>query len=127
MKNLERGKLGEQLAAKYLTGNGFKIAAMNYHSKYGELDIVATNHQYLLFVEVKTRKARSLVNPAEAINYPKIQKIVKTAESFLYKQTEICHLQPRFDVIEIVVKSGTYKLNHIKAAFDSEGIFFEEF
>ena len=110
---------GEKLTAQYLTSLNFKIIAKNFHSRYGELDLVAVNENLILFVEVKTRKADSLVLPAEAVFNSKIKKIIKTAAIFLEKNTKFNFLQPRFDVSEVVIKSlNSVNLNYIENAFD---------
>ena len=119
MNSKKCGMQGEELTAKYLTGLGFKIIAKNFHSRYGELDLVAVNEIFILFVEVKTRKANSLVLPAEAVFNSKIKKIIKTAVIFLEKNKQFKFLQPRFDVSEVVIKSlDSINLNYIENAFD---------
>lgn len=59
------GDRGEDYTARYLEKQGFHIVERNWHSRYGEIDIIAENEEYLLFVEVKTRRAGSMV-PGEA-------------------------------------------------------------
>ena len=53
------GQRAEQLVAETLRKNGAIISKMNYRSRYGEIDIVAETHKYLIFVEVKLRKKNS--------------------------------------------------------------------
>lgn len=120
MNSKKCGMQGDELTAKYLTGLGFKIIAKNFHSRYGELDLVAANENLILFVEVKTRKANSLVLPAEAVFNSKIKKIIKTAVIFLEKKNEqFKFLQPRFDVSEVIMKAcNSTSVNHIENAFD---------
>ena len=116
------GERGETLVAEYLRQHGFIITERNYHSRYGEIDIIAESREYILFVEVKTRKVGSLACPREAVDYHKRKKIALTASVYLSKtETE---LQPRFDVAEVVF-SGTegreeYKINYIENAFAPE-------
>ena len=52
---LSRGKLGEDITADYLCKNDFEVVARNYHSRYGEIDIIAKNSDFIAFVEVKAR------------------------------------------------------------------------
>ena len=61
------GDRGEDYTARYLQKQGYTITGRNWHSRYGEIDIIAENGEYLLFVEVKTRKAESylLAHPTE--------------------------------------------------------------
>ena len=83
-------------------------------------DIIAEKDEYIVFVEVKTRKANSLVSGVAAVDYRKQKRIMLTANDFIAK-TE-CELQPRFDVAEVTVSkradgSDSYSLNYIKNAF----------
>ncbi|MBQ1231542.1 MAG: YraN family protein [Clostridia bacterium] len=117
------GDKGEDLTAKYLRERGFIITKRNFHSRYGEIDIIAENAQYILFVEVKTRKNNAFVSGFSAVDIHKRRKIIATAEEYLSKS--LTELQPRFDVAEITVfgeKERTeYKMNYIENAFSSEG------
>ncbi len=117
------GKIGEQMVADFLKSKGYIITAKNYHSKFGEIDIVAESREYILFVEVKTRKKGSLTTPAEAVSKSKQRKIVLTAYDFLSKLR--ARISYRFDVAEVyyeITKDGEFKadLNYIKNAFTTE-------
>ncbi len=121
MKTQIIGAAGEKIAKEYLISKGYLIEAMNFHSKYGEIDIIAKNDKYIVFVEVKTRKQLSIVSPAEAVTKNKRNKIIKTA--FVYMESNIINMQPRFDVIEIITKDNGAKIkniNHIENAFCQE-------
>ena len=113
------GAWGESMAAEFLKKKRYKILAMNYHSRFGEIDIVCANKPYLVFVEVKLRKTNKFANAYEFVDSYKQQKIRTTAECFLSEyQTK---LQPRFDVIEIYAPDGldTLKpeIHHMEDAF----------
>lgn len=112
------GDIGEKQAKIYLQNKGYKIITTNYHSRYGEIDIIAKNQKYIIFVEVKARKLGSMVNPIEAVNYPKRLKIIKTASEYLYKNN--IDLQPRFDIIAILNNSSDSDITHIENAFGME-------
>ncbi len=118
----KRGTAGEKLAAEYLKNKGFIIVERNFHSRTGEIDIIAENEQYILFVEVKTREAGAMVSPGEAVDLYKQRKIASTAQVYLSRS--FCELQPRFDVAEITVLSSgkreEYKINYIENAFCPE-------
>lgn len=115
------GALGEKTAKDLLKHRGYEIAAQNYHSRYGEVDLIARKGDVLAFVEVKTRKDGAMASALEAVSKSKQEKIVKTALLYL---TEIgADLQPRFDVIEVVMKDGKAKtVNHLEAAFTADGL-----
>ena len=117
------GYIGEDLVSKYLKSQGFIILRQNYHSKFGEIDIVAESREELLFVEVKTRKKGSPIPPAMAVTSPKQRKIVLTAFDFISKSR--IDTNYRFDVAEVeyfVDENGEMKfsLNYIKDAFTTE-------
>ncbi len=98
------GKAGEDHIAQWLEARGYKIVARNFHSRFGEIDIIAQREPYLAFVEVKTRSQGSLVSPFEAITPAKRKKLVATAELFL--QQYPTDLQPRFDAAAVYLQEG---------------------
>lgn len=114
------GSEGEKRVANYLRKQGFSVVKRNYVCRYGEIDIIAENDEYLLFVEVKTRKENALVSGAEAVDAFKQRRIMLTANDYLAK-TE-CEKQPRFDIAEVIlyIKSDGnfgYRLRYIENAF----------
>lgn len=80
---MELGKFGEDIAADRLAKSGYQILTRNFHSKYGEIDIVALKNDILFFFEVKTRTCNSINAPEESITYQKRQKLIRTAMTFL--------------------------------------------
>ncbi len=115
------GNFGEKVAVKFLKKNKYKIIETNYKTKYGEIDIICRNKEYIVFVEVKTRKNGSPVPGAYAVDKKKQYHIFTTASSYI-KETK-CNKQPRFDVI--IVKhycDGTYRVEeHYVNAFTQGG------
>lgn len=113
------GAWGEALAAQYLQKKHYKIVATNYRCRFGEIDIIAVNRKFLLFVEVKMRKSAKFANAAEFVDLRKQERLRTTAE--LYLSQNPTQLQPRFDVIEIYAPDGilTKKpiINHMEDAF----------
>lgn len=119
------GKYGETLVANFLKKQGNIIVRRNYNSRYGEIDIVAENEEYILFVEVKTRKSGSIISPADAVSHAKQKRIVLTAKEFISKLRVGANY--RFDVAEVfyhIDENGQFKasLNYIKNAFTDEVI-----
>lgn len=80
--HLKLGRIGEDIAVKYLKRKGFKILDRNFKKHYGELDIVALEKDTLVFVEVKTRLGSSHGLPEEALTPWKIREITKTGLYF---------------------------------------------
>lgn len=122
MTNEEAGRLGEESAASYLCGKGFHILGRNVHSGHLETDIIAANDQYIVFAEVKTRRAfpsgsHTFGRPAVAVNQHKQDRLIAAAEDYLRKHRDtLAGLQPRIDVIEVYISPicDVYKVLHIE-------------
>lgn len=108
------------MVARFLRQRGCTLVKRNFVTRFGEIDIIAETEEYILFVEVKTRKEEAQVSPEEAVDLHKQKRIRMAAERFLtlYKTG----LQPRFDTALVTVfekeneKQG-YRLKYIKNAF----------
>lgn len=98
------GRAGEDYTALWLENHGYSIVERNYHSRYGEIDIIVRDSQYIVFVEVKTRASGSMVPGAAAVTPSKQQKLLLTAQTYLMKSQ--CALQPRFDVAAVTTLHG---------------------
>lgn len=85
MTNKATGDYGEELACKFLKENGYKILERNYRIRGGEIDIVAKDKDYLVFVEVKTRYSHDFGTPEESITPWKIKALLKTALFYIQK------------------------------------------
>ena len=113
------GAWGEALAAEYLRRKHYKIVAAGYHCRFGEIDLIAANKKYLVFVEVKLRKSSSFAKAMEYVDRRKQDKVRITASMYLSQNPTA--LQPRFDVIEIYAPEGTAtihpEINHMEDAF----------
>lgn len=119
-KNKALGDAGEEAAANYLIGHGFRILDRNVRYKRGELDIVAQRKKELHFIEVRTRTDSSFMNPIETITETKKMRIRKAAELYLAdfrkkfnkQETPPCY----FSVIGIDLSN---KNNQIECIFDA--------
>lgn len=109
------GMLGEDAAALLMRKEGFEIVCRNFRTRFGEIDIIARDSQYIVFAEVKTRSAHALAAPREAVGLRKQQRIIHAAEGYLAQNG--MSLQPRFDVIEVFLEGGEVRLRHIPNAF----------
>lgn len=116
MDKVTYGKLGEDEAQNYLIKHGYKIVERNYKLKYGEVDIIAFKNKVIIFVEVKTRLSDLFGAPAEAVDIKKQQKIIKVAKQYLLRKN-IYDCPCRFDIVEVYLKDGRCKINHIEDAF----------
>ena len=107
------GNIGEKLANQYLKENNYKILERNFYCRQGEIDIIARENKEIVFIEVKTRSNKNFGEPSEAVTTYKQKHIYKSAKYFLYKNRLINNFI-RFDVIEVFIKDGKCKINHIK-------------
>ena len=118
-QNNLNGAWGEALAAEYLRKNHYKIEAARYYSRFGEIDLIAKNKHFLVFVEVKLRKSAAFAAAREYVNRAKQDRIRMTASMYLSQHPT--DLQPRFDVIEIYAPEGMKTVHpeicHMEDAF----------
>lgn len=114
-----KGCWGEALALQYLKKKGYTPVTMGYRSRFGEIDLIVKDTQYIVFAEVKVRKNDSFAEAREFVDFRKQSRIRKTAE--LWLSASDTTLQPRFDVIEIYAVLGTNTahptINHLENAF----------
>ncbi len=111
----ELGALGEERAQAYLMQKGYQIKHTNWRFGRFELDIVAEKDGWLVVVEVKTRSTDTFEHPAEAITLKKIKRIVSTAHEYILKYG--WSGETRFDVISVIPRGKTFRIDHIKDAF----------
>ena len=93
------GKWAEQHAAVLLAHAGYQILRQNYHSRFGEIDVIALKQHDLLFIEVKARGKTTHGQANEVVTLSKQKKIVKTALSFLDEFPQYHPMYMRFDII----------------------------
>ena len=117
--HLDIAEIGESLAVAHLEGRGYKILAQNYRAIRGEIDLIARDGQFIVFVEVKTRRSLKFGVPQAAVTKRKQRQISKIALAYL--QAENLWDNPcRFDVIGIHLthQSELLRLEHIESAFE---------
>ena len=116
------GRWGEAEAARFLRRKKYKIIGMGYRTRFGEIDIIAENRDYVVFAEVKTRRSDSFAKAREYVDAGKRRRIIAAAQQWLAQSCS--EKQPRFDVIEIYAPEGTETknpvINHIPDAFPGE-------
>lgn len=116
--NRDIGTFGENIAIEYLVNKGYILLEKNYRCKIGEIDIIAKDKDYIVFIEVKTRYGRKFGSPCESITKKKQYKIYHTAEFYIIMK-KLNNSYFRFDVVEITMNSSNnnYLVNLIKNAF----------
>lgn len=112
----EVARLGEDAAAGWLVGHGYRVLARNVRFRRGELDIVAVDGNVLVFVEVKTRRTRRAGLPQEAVHPRKQAQIRRLATAWMkvrFAEERAC----RFDVIAVSLDGAGLQVDHIRGAF----------
>lgn len=116
------GNVGEKAAAKYLRKRGYKILKRNYEALGAEIDIIARNREYYVFVEVKTRtlghQSPKEPRPASSVTPEKQRKIISVAKWFLGSVPKNRKL--RFDIIEVYLneEKEVQDIKHLENAFN---------
>lgn len=118
MDKKEIGNMGENFAAEYYRKLGFEIKERNFLCRGGEVDIIAENGEYIIFVEVKTRSENAIYSPSEAVDLKKQKKLCLAAEKYLSENEN--EKQPQFDVFEVYLSGNRiYKIRRIENAFEA--------
>ncbi|MGV0887316.1 YraN family protein [Acinetobacter venetianus] len=98
-KKNELGQWAEQRALTFLQTHQCEYISRNYHSRYGEIDLIVKRQNELIFVEVKARSAGSYAAACEVITSSQRRKIIKTAQLFIQENPDYYDFDCRFDVI----------------------------
>ncbi len=102
-----KGKKAEDIACSYLKKQGYNIIERNRRLGRGELDIVATHTDILVFVEVKGHQNRE--SSLDAMHMDKQQRMVSAAQTWLGQHAEFAHHQCRFDLLVVTPSSVPFK------------------
>ena len=115
-KHNETGINGEQIAENFLLKKGYFILHRNWRHEKKEVDLIVTNKDILIFVEVKTRSSTGFGLPEDFVTYQKQQHMANAADAYI----EIMNHEGevRFDIISVLFnKKNNYTINHIEDAF----------
>ncbi len=118
MSSYTAGRLGEERARAFLEEKGWIIAAQNFRTRWGEVDIVCEAGRHLLFVEVKSWRRFDADSLIRALGTPKQRRIIAAARTFLMEHPDLSDRVVRFDVVLVDPRGGP--IRHIEGAFDSE-------
>lgn len=114
--NKSLGTVGEEMAVEFLEKEGYQILERNWVFKNSvEVDIIARFHEFLVIVEVKTRKSSDYGEPYTAVDIRKQRSLIFAAERYLF--SHYLDLEVRFDIISIIISGERKVLEHIKDAF----------
>ena len=111
------GRQGELEAERFLRTQGYKLLARNYRCPSGELDLVAQDHDTLVFVEVRTQSGPMFGDPLESVTFRKQRQIIKAATHYMMRY-RMAYQPMRFDVIGIHWSNAMPRITHVKGAFE---------
>lgn len=118
--NTPTGRIGEQIAANYLSLKGHKIVERNYLKKYGEIDLITEYSGIIFFIEVKSElvsreigETEDVYNPLDKVDKHKMNNLRKVIETYI-SENNVEKWQ--IDVIAVQMNSETKKANitHLK-------------
>ncbi|MFP3974660.1 MAG: YraN family protein [Dehalococcoidia bacterium] len=98
------GRFGEKVAGGYLRRHGYKVLQTNYRTRAGEIDIVAQKGEYLVFVEVRTKRDTDFGTPEESIRQSKKEKLAALAELYIQSHESYSSMPWRIDVVAVEVR-----------------------
>jgi putative endonuclease len=117
-RRLALGKSGEDLAAERLESLGYRVVQRNYRCPLGEIDLVAEDGDYLVFVEIKTRQGGSTGEAKEAVTHQKQRRVTRSALYYL-KSTGRTDARARFDVVAVSLQPGGAEIEVVRDAFEA--------
>lgn len=100
-ENRAKGAYYETQAAAFLESQGYEVLERNYWTRFGEIDLIAKEEEYLVFVEVKYRVNDQMGFPEEAVNKRKQRTIFRCAQIYLMEKGKLDNIPCRFDVVAI--------------------------
>lgn len=107
--------IGEDAACVYLQKKGYKVIERNFRKGYGEIDIIATHKNVLVFIEVKTRSSSKYGTPFESITLSKLSFLVRGAKFYKYMMHPELPDDLRIDAIGVEVWGDeVLKIEHLE-------------
>ena len=124
MNRQEVGKLGEKTARKFLKKRGYRIRETGFRCPHGEIDIVAQQKDYLVFVEVRTKSSLDFGTPEESITQAKKKKLIASALTYINTHQKLPSLW-RIDVVAIELddRGKTRRIELIESAIEQDASF----
>ena len=114
-ENHELGKQGEEIATAYLLKQGYIILDVNWRAGRNEIDLIAKDKDFLVIIEVKSRRNDTFMEPEEAVTREKQQALIRAANAYIFRKN--INLETRFDIISIIHNQNETRINHLKDAF----------
>ena len=120
--HLEHGAAAEALAARYLKDQGLRLLTCNFRARIGELDLVMTDGDVLVIVEVRARRKSNVATPAATINRSKQRRLIGATRYFLLRYRQYASRPVRFDVVEVIGELANPIVRWSRAAFSLDDV-----
>ena len=117
MDAISRGREAEDLACQYLKQQGLRLVSRNYRCRRGEIDLIMTDRENLVFIEVRYRSRSHYGSGAESVQYRKQQKLIACAHNYLQRNPAAACRPGRFDVVAISPERDGLDIQWIPNAF----------
>lgn len=121
-RHLQHGLAAEGLAARYLTNQGLCLITRNFRARIGELDLVMTERNVLVIVEVRARRKTNVATPGATINRSKQRRLIGATRYFLLRYQQFASWPVRFDVVEITGELDDPGIRWSRAAFSLDDV-----
>jgi putative endonuclease len=113
------GAQSERAAEAYLNARGLVTVCRNYHCRWGELDLVMTDGDQLVVVEVRSRRPAARVSPEESVGPTKRARLLAAAGHLLASRPRMAERPLRFDLVAVTPTGDDYNFRWLKDAFRS--------
>lgn len=116
-RHLQHGTAAEGLAARYLADQGLALLTTNFRCRFGELDLVMTQGNVLVVVEVRSRRRTNVTTPGATVNRGKQRRLIGATRFFLLRYRQFSAWPVRFDVVAITGELADPVVRWTRAAF----------
>jgi len=114
------GRRGERAAARFLRRRGFRVLIRDYHCPFAQIDMIASQGEWIVFIEVKTRRTEENVLSREDVSPTQRERIERAAKYFVHAH-QVTNRPVRFDVLRVIWPvRGNPKIEHIEDAWQAQ-------
>ena len=122
-EHLRSGRTAERIARRFLETQGLQLLATNYNCRFGELDLVMQNRRSLVVIEIRYRRNRSFMTPAESIGAAKRKKIAQATMHYIQNNRRYRRRPVRFDVVSLSGPLDDSRIDWIPGAFTVDDLY----
>lgn len=119
-RHLESGRRAENTARRFLEHKGLRLLTSNYRCRYGELDLVMSDREFLVIVEVRYRRHTKFMDPVESVAWHKRDRMVQATLHFMQQRADHRDQPVRFDIVGVSGPLEHATVDWIRGAFTME-------